>query len=330
MLDKTGFKKFVLLLLRIYGILFLFMLPFLIFVTIFVGVSNGQFSIGLLFTNILSTAIAILILFAFIFFIGFLVYLYNALTIKRNTVNTKDFYRELPNTYSPAIASAVLDLNTEITTDYPATISYLCTKKYIEMHEENDNIYFSIINDNTYGLNEHEQYVFDCLFKGKTFTNDVFKSKVKKDAIKLGLIEEGRRKVHFFRNFFISIFVCFLLSAISGTVPENTFIYNLLNFIFLLSGLSIFAVIFGSIFLSAKYQNENYHRTSKGNKDAKKWSAFKHFLHEYTLISEKELNYTEILEEYIPYAICLGEGKAIEKFVANNKIYRDLLYKYNL
>lgn len=241
-----------------------------------------------------------------------------------NVFRTSDYSRDFPNDYPPAIASALLDLNTEITTDYPATIIYLCTKKYIEMHEENDNTYFSILNTNTSSLTEHEQYVYDCIFNKAVFHNDRFKEKIKEDALKLGLIEKGRRKIHFFRNFVISLTFSFVIGSLQDYVPDIIMVP-----LGLIASASVFGVFYGSIYLFIKYQTENYHRTTKGNKEAKKLSAFKNFLHDYTLISEKDINYTTILEEYIPYAVSLGESESIEKYISNNKLYRKILYKYS-
>lgn len=329
-MDKTAFKKFLFIILRIYLILFIISIPFLIFFNIIDGIFNGNFSLLNIITTILSAGFGLCLVLGMVLFIGFLICLYNSFIRKNNTIGTKEYYRDIPNSYSPAIVSAILDLNTEITTDYPATISYLCAKKCIEMHEdENGTVSFIALDNSDYYLKEHEQYAFDCLFNGKHFTNHVFKDLVKKDAIKLGLIKEGKRKIHFFRNLGIAIGTYMFLGISFQYIPENTFIYPIVGTLGILSGFSIFAVIFGSIFLAAKYQDENYHRTNLGNKDAKKWSAFKNYLHEYTLISEKDLNYVKILDEYIPYAICLGEGKAIEKFVSTNNMYRSILYKYS-
>lgn len=329
-MDKTGFKKFIFIILRIYLILFIISIPFLIFFNIIDGIFNGNFSLLNIITTIVSTGLGLCLVLGMVLFIGFLVILYNSFIRKNNTFNTKEYYRDIPNNYSPAIVSAILDLNTEITTDYPATISYLCAKKCIEMHEnENGNVSFVPLDNDKYYLKEHEQYVYDCLFNGKHFTNHVFKDLIKRDAIRLGLIKEGKRKVHFFRNFGIAIGTYMFLGITFQYIPETTFIYPIVGILGLLSGFSIFAVIFGSIFFAVKYQNENYHRTALGNKDAKKWSAFKNYLHEYTLISEKDLSYVKILDEYIPYAICLGEGKVIEKFISTNSTYRTILYKYS-
>lgn len=41
---------------------------------------------------------------------------------------------------------------------------------------------------------------------------------------------------------------------------------------------------------------------------------------------EKEIDYIQILDNYIPYALALDEANAVEKFIKYNEEYRDLIY----
>lgn len=75
------------------------------------------------------------------------------------------------------------------------------------------------------------------------------------------------------------------------------------------------------------YMNGKINRTSKGKKEAVIWRKFKNYIHDYTLISEKNIEHIKVLEEYIPYAIALDEAKSIEKFISKNEKYRKLIYK---
>ena len=76
------------------------------------------------------------------------------------------------------------------------------------------------------------------------------------------------------------------------------------------------------------FKNGNIKRTSKGKNEAILWKGFKNYIHDYTLISEKEIEHMAILNEYIPYAIALDEAKNIEKFIAEDENYRKLIYKF--
>lgn len=74
--------------------------------------------------------------------------------------------------------------------------------------------------------------------------------------------------------------------------------------------------------------NGKIQRTKKGENEAQLWRGFKNYIHDYTLISEKDIEHMVILNEYIPYAIALDEAKNIEKFIAEDENYRNLIYKF--
>ena len=70
-------------------------------------------------------------------------------------------------------------------------------------------------------------------------------------------------------------------------------------------------------------------RTLKGEKEAALWKGFKNYIHDYTLISDKDIRYMVILDEYIPYAIALEEARYIEDFISKNENYRNFIYKFS-
>ena len=73
-------------------------------------------------------------------------------------------------------------------------------------------------------------------------------------------------------------------------------------------------------------KNTEYIRTKKGKEVAKILEGLKNYIKEYTLIKDKEIDYIQILEDYIPYAISLDEADTIEEFIKYNEEYRDLIY----
>ena len=75
--------------------------------------------------------------------------------------------------------------------------------------------------------------------------------------------------------------------------------------------------------------NGKIRRTCKGEEEATLWKGFKNYIHDYTLISDKDIKHIEILDEYIPYAIALEEADCIEKFIAQNEKYRKLIYSFS-
>ena len=73
-------------------------------------------------------------------------------------------------------------------------------------------------------------------------------------------------------------------------------------------------------------KNTEFIRTRKGKEVAIMLKGLKNYIKEYTLIKDKEIEYIQILEDYIPYAISLDEADAIEEFIKYNEEYRDLIY----
>lgn len=260
-----------------------------------------------------------------ILLIFLLVYFIIRIKKSRDTVKSKTYIRELPKDFPPAIVSLLLDLKTEITTDYTATIAYLICKKYIELDDNN----VKIINNNTSILQEHERYVFNCITKTEKFENNKFKDLIIEDAKKMNLLKEGKKKIHFLRNFCICIIVYFITGFWSKSIPQGNILNTILFCLSVLAALSSFGVIIVSIYLSSIRKYEEIYRTRLGEEEAIKWKGLKNFFSNYTLISDKSLKDIVLYEAYIPYAISLNEAKTIEKYIENNETYRELIYGNN-
>ena len=69
-----------------------------------------------------------------------------------------------------------------------------------------------------------------------------------------------------------------------------------------------------------------YIRTEDGKNMALLLKGLKRYIKEYTLIKEKEIDYIQILENYIPYTLALDEADAVEEFIKYNEEYRNLIY----
>ena len=50
----------------------------------------------------------------------------------------------------------------------------------------------------------------------------------------------------------------------------------------------------------------------------------KNYIREYTLLNEKDFNYMELVDKYIPYALVLGEASKIEElyFIEENEFFK--------
>ena len=320
-MDKKDVKGFVIMLTKIYFLMVLGMgtLGNLV-AALFYSIGNGGGFFSNFWMNTKTLFSAFLYLTLLIYGGIFAVYYLSRLRRKSETIASEEYVRELPKYFPPAIASFLLDLSLE-TTDYTATVAYLMSKGYIELEEDK-----AILKNNSIiNLSEHERYVLKAVMQEVKFNYEEFNKLVIKDAEKMGYIKKGARSTHFFRNFFLDLAVC-ATCMMTAEAMKASIIKTFLEIIGFISGIGMFVIIAYTIFLLSKYTNESFHRTEPGEKEAKKWTGVKNYLHDYTMISERELKDTILFDDYIPYAISLNEAKNIEKYIENNEAYRKLLF----
>ena len=124
-------------------------------------------------------------------------------------------------------------------------------------------------------------------------------------------------------------FLSYILSSTNDLIAKTIVIV----FIILFSILGAIAYV-GYFIVKAKTENKitfdfvntEYIRTEYGKNIALLLNGLKRYIKEYTLIKEKEIDYIQILENYIPYALALGEADAVEEFIKHNEKYRNLIY----
>lgn len=240
---------------------------------------------------------------------------------KSEMVESKDYVRDLPEYFPPAIASFLLDLSIE-TTDYTATIAYLIAKGYITI-DKDDKV--TLNKDSILNLAKHERYVLQAVLGNNKYNHEDFKRYVVEDAEKMGYIKKERRKTNFLRNFTLDIIVCMTCMMFADSMKVGL-LKTMLEIIGVITGYGIFFIIGYSIYLLTKFEGENFVRTKLGTEEAKKWTGIKNYIKDYTLLSNKNIKDTTLFEEYIAYAISLNEAKTIEKYVMENKKYRRLIY----
>jgi len=321
-MDKKDFKELIKALSRAYLYLFAIVgIPAIIIVGIISFLFNGE-SLSVIGLNIRTLGTAIFYLAMLIFGGMGIAHFVSLMKRKKETIKTENMVRELPEYFPPAIASFLLDLSLETTTDYTATIAYLISKKYIKLSKSEVNI----LNNSIVKLSSHEKYAFNCITGQNKYNHNEFKNLVMEDAEKMGYVKKGKRKIHFFRNFGLVLLIGYGFSFLYQYVFTTGFLNFICMLITLFALIGIVAVISYSIYLAKKYENESFFRTDLGEKEARRWTGLKKYLNEYTLVSEKKLEDITLLEEYIPYAISLNEAKAIEKFIEQNEEYRELIY----
>ena len=237
----------------------------------------------------------------------------------------KEYIRDLPKHCSPAICSLIYDLKINVYKDYTSTILYLCIKKYLNLVKDGDTYKVELAKQQNYSnLGRCEKYVLDIIEKKNKFDETQFKKEIIKEAQEKGLITDRKHSK-------IAKILLILILIISSLIIT----YNISKIVFtiLFSILGALAYV-GYFIVKTKSKNQitfdfvntEYIRTENGKNIALLLNGLKRYIKEYTLIKEKEINYIQILENYIPYALALGEADAIEEFIKYNDEYRNLIY----
>lgn len=274
-------------------------------------------------------------LFALFFVIALVITIPKWITyvIKKKTLSNKKVFdktsvkyivREIPEEYSPAICSCLYNNKVETYTDYTATLLNLEQKGYIKINCMDNKYSLDFINNNLDKLNLHEKYVIDCLKKKNNLLGQLFKTYVAKDMKKLGLIKLRKEILD----------IIMLLIALPLIYTPSYFLLEIIQYL-LNRGLYIIAIVYiimqiTIVIVSVKFYYKKLRNyillTKKGRKVKKEVAGFKAFLAQYTLMKDRDINHKELFGKYTAYAISLGEGDIINKFIEKNEQYRDLIY----
>lgn len=237
----------------------------------------------------------------------------------------KGYIRDLPKHCSPAISSLIYDLKIDVYKDYTATILYLCIKKYLNLVKDGDTYKVELVKQQDYSnLGRCEKYILDIINNKIKFDENQFKKEIIKEAQEKELITDKKHSK-------ITKLLLILILIISSLIIT----YNINKIVFTILFSIIGAISYAGYFiLKAKIENQitfdfvntEYIRTEDGKNIALLLNGLKRYIKEYTLIKEKEIDYIQILENYIPYALALDEAYAVEEFIKYNEEYRDLIY----
>lgn len=293
-----------------------------------IGFSTGEFDIKVLFLNIVVILLGIFILFSFILGIILAAKICKRVFQIFSTPKTVDFLRDIPTDYSPALVGFIMNKQTVSDSDYIATALYLYKKGYINCVKDNQKYIFeknSIIPND---MQKNEEYVYNHITAGINYDMKTFEKLVENDAIQLNLIEKGNEKSHIGRTIIILLLVFLFITNIPNlfNIPEKL---NTIIDIFIYIGMFIiFFSIIALIIESARQSNKEYKLSEKGIADSVKWKQLKNFLDKYTLIQERNIEYIQILDNYIVYAISLGEADKIQSLIKNDDVFQ--IYFHNL
>lgn len=311
-MEKAKYKNFLIKSAIFFLILYLLIFIVVTFETIKIAEGNAEFV--LIYVSALEVYTRIILIIAVITeFLATIYYVCLKVIRKTETVQTSNYVRDLPKGIPAAVASLLIDFYVDNERDYTATFASLISKGYISINENRD---AKILKNDTKKLFMHERYVYETLCNKKKFDVDEFKNCVKLDAQALGLLTSKKKDYKFLIPIvlFLGVLIIF----------RDTIIILPLGMM-----LSIFMFVYAIISdksIPATEKN-SFVRTRYGEQVAKEAAGIKKFLHDYTILKEKGLADAILYDEYIVYAVALGEAERIEEFIINNEQYRNLLYK---
>ena len=232
----------------------------------------------------------------------------------------KSYIRDLPKYCSPAIVSIIYNLKTDVYKDYTATVLYLYTKKYIDMEKIGDR----------YNIKEGTNNDFSSLSKCENYVLDVIRSRKEFNAFNFEqiIINEAQEKKLLTDKKYSKIPKILLVLVIALILLIITYKINFVLFFIYATAAGTTAL--GYYLMNGMDENIKYKRTKDGKNIALLLKGLKKYMKEYTLIKDKEIDYIQILENYIPYALALGEADAVEEFIKYNEEYRNLIYNRSI
>lgn len=247
---------------------------------------------------------------------------------RKQIILEKEYLRGIPNKYSPAVSSLVYDLKIDIYKDYTSTILYLCTQKYINIKRVEGKYEFEILNKDSSNLSKSENYVFNKIINKTKFDEEKFKNLIIEEAMENSLIVNNTKNKKVTMLLAVSVISILIIALYNININLLLILLTTIPFLALMVQVLKNPLGFEDEINTndLKSIKEKYKRSHNGKKLARELQAFKNHIKEYTLIKEKNVDYIQILEDYIPYAISLGEADTIEEFIKHNEEYRSLIY----
>lgn len=230
-------------------------------------------------------------------FIWFLFKVIQKIKKKEYEVVSEDYYREIENSYTPAMASFMVDNNIEAKEAILATVLDLSVKGYLKVEKDFATYEIIVVKNDMGELYSHEQYVMECIIKHELINQNYFKDCIIKDCEDRNLIIENPEKK-------AMVLFC-VLSYISIVV---------------IGIVGIMGCILG-IFINILMRK--YVHTEEGKEFALKVKQLKNFIKDYTLLKERNIEDITLFDRYIPYAIALGEADNIENKYIKYKDWQD-------
>jgi len=239
-----------------------------------------------------------------------LIYLITNGIKKKNEVCSKDYYRDIENKYTPAIASLLLDYKIEGNEGVLATILDLHAKKYLKTYKKDKKLEIEIANENTENLYLHEKYIIDCLKKKELIEVMKFQDKVEEDCVNNKLVNKKELNPYWIKTISFELKTGIIFMLLETFFPESWFKTAFI--------INVIALIMTFVFLSAI---KKHIRTNKGKELALKFKGLKNFIKDYTLLAERDIDYINIIDRYLPFALALGVANKLEdSYIEYNRL----------
>ena len=174
----------------------------------------------------------------------------------------------------------------------------------------------------------NEKYIFDQIIDNKIRINKtIFKEKILKDALDLGLIQKLEKvkrdkKKNIIKAFVIDL-AMFAVLIFSQIISSWLGIIGVIVFFLII--MSLLVVMFYPIILIISYivymiksASCPYVRTKKGEEFNKKIEGLKMYLKDYSDLADREENEVVIWEEYLVYSVLFNQNTTIiQKYEQN-------------
>lgn len=299
---------------KIFIMVIIFAIAIILFFTIIPVLFVKDYNIKEIFIGYIEPILTMIYFATIMFSPVLIVYIITNVIKYKNSVKSQEYYRDIEKQYTPAIASFLVDYKIEGNEGVLATILDLYVKKYLNIREQDKKLEIEILNESTEKLYLHEKYIIDCLKKKELIEIIEFQSKVKKDCVEKKLVNEKDISLNW-------------LKAIKVEV-EIAMLFGLLDLFFQqswckrISIISFIALVMTFVIL---FTLKRHARTSKGREVALKFKGLKNFLKEYTLLSERDIDYINLSDRYLPFALTLGVANKLENTYIE---YNNLISNY--
>ena len=247
------------------------------------------------------------------------------LIIKFKNINSYKSIGELERNinvkYTPAMVSMLYDNRIEPRKDIIAILLNLNLKGYISFYKDKKDGKYKIkpkLQDNSIeNMCIEEKYIYEWLIENKKFNFVEWVNIIKNEYNKLNFLKSRENKT---KNIILIImmFVYTIAYVIEVGILAK---YYSDNTIVLLLGFIIIPLVMIITIMITNNMLKNSFIYNYSNNEVQKWTKFKRFMHNYTLIEDKNLEAIAIYEKYMPYSMALNVNKKYKN------IWKDIVPK---